>query len=74
MNIPALLEKYGRFNRVIGDYRACIVDSELGSKRNGDARFALERTMVKLAAIEDALEDMGLLRLEDRHSNRGDSQ
>jgi hypothetical protein len=73
MNIPALLEKYGRVNRLVGDYRACLVRSELGSDIAKDCRISLDRATAKLARIENTLEDMGLLHYGDRHTDRGEA-
>jgi hypothetical protein len=73
MNIPALLEKYGRVNRLVGDYRACLVRSELGSDMHKDCRISLDRAMSKLARVENTLEDMGLLHYGDRHTDRGEA-
>ena len=71
MKIPALLEKYGRLNRLVGDYRACVVRADLGTEKHRDALNCLERTMTKLARIENTLEDMGLMAEDDRHTDRG---
>jgi hypothetical protein len=71
MNIPALLERYGRVNRLVGDYRACVVRSDLGTEKHRDAHRCLDMAMYKLAGIENTLEDMGLLNVDDRHTDRG---
>ena len=71
MNIPALLEKYGRVNRLVGDYRACLVRADLGTTAYKDNRISLDRVMAELARVEDTLEDMGLLHYGDRHTDRG---
>ena len=73
MNIPALLEKYGRVNRLVGDYRACLVRADLGTTAYKDNRISLDRAMAKLARVENTLEDMGLLDVGDRYTNRGDA-
>ena len=73
MNIPTLLEKYGRVNRLVGDYRACLVRSELGTNMHKDCRISLDRAMAKLSRIENTLEDMGLLHYGDRHTDRGEA-
>jgi len=72
-NITTMLEKYGRYNRLIGDYRSCHIRAELGTRQHRDAREALERYMAKLAKLENTMEDLGLLSTGDRHSNRGDA-
>jgi hypothetical protein len=71
MNIPTLLEKYGRTNRLVGDYRACLVRADLGTDAYKDCRISLDRAMVRLEKLESALEDMGLLNADDRHTERG---
>jgi hypothetical protein len=73
MNIPTLIEKYGRLNRTVGDYRACLIASDLGTSRHKDARIALDRAIEKLSRVEDQLEDMGLLHFSDRHTDRGEA-
>ncbi len=73
MNIPTLLEKYGRLNRTVGDYRVCLITSDLGTNRHKDARIALDRAMAKLSKVENTLEDMGLLNASDRHTERGEA-
>jgi hypothetical protein len=74
MNIPQLLERYGRVNRLVGDYRACVVVSDLGTTQHKDAKISLDRAMRKLATIENTLEDMGLLHYGDRHTDRGEAE
>ena len=74
MNIPTLLEEYGRVNRLVGDYRACLVRADLGTTAYKDNRISLDRVMAELARVEDTLEDMGLLHYGDRHTDRGDAQ
>jgi hypothetical protein len=73
MNIPTLIEKYGRVNRLVGDYRACVVRSDLGTEKHKDAKRCLGMAMFKLAGIENTLEDMGLLHFSDRHTDRGEA-
>ena len=70
-NIQTLLEKYGRVNRLVGDYRACLVRADLGTTAYKDNRISLDRAMSKLARVENTLEDMGLLHYGDRHTDRG---
>ena len=72
-NIQTLLERYGRVNRLIGDYRACTIHSDPSSTRFTDAQWSLDRCIVKLARIENTLEDMGLLDAGDRHTDRGEA-
>jgi hypothetical protein len=72
-NIQTLLERYGRYNRLIGDYRSWTIQADITSDKFKDARRSLDRCMVKLAEIENTLVDMGLLNEDDRHSNRGES-
>ena len=72
-NIQTLLERYGRINRFIGDYRRTSCDSACESTRFKDAQWALDRYMVKLAKVENTLEDMGMLDVGDRYTNRGDA-
>ena len=73
MNIPTLIEKYGRVNRLVGDYRACVVRTNLGTANHQDAKRCQDMAMFKLAGVENTLEDMGLLNADDRQTNREDA-
>ena len=69
-SIPTLIERYGRTQRLVGDYRACLIRSDLGSNMHKDCRIALDRVMAKLARVENTLEDLGMLHFGDRHTDR----
>jgi hypothetical protein len=69
-SIPTLIERYGRTQRLVGDYRACLIRSDLGTDMHKDCRIALDRVMAKLARVENTLEDLGLLNTDDRHTTR----
>ena len=70
-NIQTLLEKYGRTSRLVGDNRACLLALDFRTEQHKQAREALDFALARLARVENTLEDMGLLRSSDRHTDRG---
>lgn len=72
MNIPKLLEEYGRLNRMIGDYRTerSVV---LTDEARSESRQSMGYTMQKLAGVENLLEELGLLNADARYTEWKDA-
>ena len=73
-DIQSIIDTYGRINRLVGDYRACVAAADMGSEAYTDSRRLLKQATRKLAKMETKLENLGLMNFEDRYTDRGEAE